>query len=64
MGQSAQRERQALQRLPLPEEAIKLALKEIHKREDKKWVIYTDSHGSMQSIEYNIENQLKEMRST
>ena len=33
--------------------AIKLSLKEIHKR----WVIFTDSRSSMQSIENNEENQ-------
>ena len=27
--------------------AIKVALKEIHKREDKGWAIYTDSQSSM-----------------
>ena len=36
--------------------AINVALKEIHKIEDKIWVIYTDSQNSMQSIEYNKEN--------
>ena len=36
--------------------AIKIALKEIHKREEKRWVIYKDSQNSMQSIEYNKEN--------
>ena len=36
--------------------AINIALKEIHKREDKRWVIYTDSQGYMQSIECNKEN--------
>ena len=35
---------------------IKAALKEIQKREDKKWVIYADSWSSFQSIEYNKEN--------
>ena len=49
----------------LPEEAsihiaemtvVKIALKEIHKREDKRLVIYTDSQSSMQSIKYNKEN--------
>ena len=33
--------------------AIKVALKEIHKREDKRWVIYRNSQSSMQSIEFN-----------
>ena len=51
----------------LPEEAsiytvemimIKLALKEIPKREDKRWVIYTLSHSSMQSIKCNKEKKL------
>ena len=46
----------------LPEEAsihiaemtvVKIALKEIHKREDKIWIIYTDTQSPMQSIEYN-----------
>ena len=32
--------------------AIKVVLKEIHKREEKRWVIYTDSQSSMQSIKY------------
>ena len=36
--------------------SIKVALKEIHKRENKRWVIYTDSQSYMQSIEYNREN--------
>ena len=36
--------------------AIKVALKEIHRSEDKKWVIYKDSQRSMQSIEYSKEN--------
>ena len=38
--------------------AIKIALKEIHKREDKRWLIYTGSHSPMHSIEYNKENHL------
>ena len=38
--------------------AIKVALKEIHKREDKRWLIYTGSHSPMHSIEYNKENHL------
>ena len=37
--------------------AIKVTLKDIHKREDKRWVIYTDSQSSMQSIEHNKMNQ-------
>ena len=49
----------------LPEEAsihtakmtiIKVALKEIYKREEKGWVICTDFQSSMQTIEYNKEN--------
>ena len=32
------------------------ALKEIHKREDKRWVIYTELQSSMQAIEYSKEN--------
>ena len=36
--------------------AIKVALKEIPKREDKRCVIYTDCQSSMQFIEYNEEN--------
>ena len=36
--------------------AIKIALMEIHKREDKIWVIYTNSQSSIQSIESNKEN--------
>ena len=36
--------------------AIKVALKEIHKREDKRWVTCTDFQSSMQSIENNKEN--------
>ena len=36
--------------------AIKVALKEIHKREDKRLVIYADSQSSMQSIENNKVN--------
>ena len=35
---------------------IKVALKEIHKKEDKRWIIYTDTQSSMQSIKYNKEN--------
>ena len=27
--------------------AIKTALKDIHKREDKRWVMYNDSHSSI-----------------
>ena len=51
----------------LPEEAsihtaemkvIKIARKEIKKREDIRWVIYTDSLSSMQAIENNRENHL------
>ena len=38
--------------------AIKVALKEMHKREDKRWVICTLSQSSMQSIEYKKENHL------
>ena len=30
---------------------IKVSLKEIHKRKDKRWVIYIDSQSFMQSIE-------------
>ena len=37
---------------------FKVALMEIHKREDKRWVIYTESQSSMQSIKYNKENQI------
>ena len=33
-----------------------MVLREIHKREDKRWIIYTDSLSSMQIIEYNKEN--------
>ena len=49
-------------RADLPEEtflhtakmtAIKVALKEIHKINDKRWVIYTYFQSSMQPIEYN-----------
>ena len=49
------------EKMPLPEEgsiytaemtAIKVALKEIHEKEDKRWIIYTDSQSSMQSMEY------------
>ena len=37
--------------------AIKIVLKEIKKkREDKRWVLYTDFQSSVQSIEYNKEN--------
>ena len=36
---------------------IKVALKEIDKRKNKRWVIYTDSQNSTQSIENNKENQ-------
>ena len=36
--------------------AIKIALNEIHKREDKRWVKYTDPQSCMQFIEYNKEN--------
>ena len=32
---------------------IKIALKEIKKRGDKRFVIYTDFQSSVQSIEYN-----------
>ena len=38
--------------------AIKIALKEIYKRKDKKLVIYTDSQRSMKSIKYNKKNHL------
>ena len=38
--------------------AIKIVLKEIYKREDKRWVLYTDFQSSMQSIKYNKENHL------
>ena len=38
--------------------AIKIVLKEIYKREDKRWVLYTDFQSSMQSIKYNEENHL------
>ena len=34
----------------------KIELEEIHKREDKRCVLYTDSQSFMQSIEYNKEN--------
>ena len=36
--------------------AIKIAMKEIGKREDLRWVIYTDSLSSMLAIENNREN--------
>ena len=36
--------------------SIKVALREIHKRENKRWILYTDCQSSMQSIEYNKEN--------
>ena len=36
--------------------AIKVALKKIHKREDKIWVINIDSQSSIQSIECNKKN--------
>ena len=36
--------------------AIKIAMKEIQKREDTRWVIYTDSLSSMLAIENNREN--------
>ena len=54
-----------LQIRTLPEEAsihtaemtaIKVAFKEIQKRKDKRWVIYTDSQSSMQAMETNKEN--------
>ena len=54
-------------RRTLPEEAsihtakitaIKVTLKEKHKRENKRWAIYTDSQSSMQSIKYNKDNCL------
>ena len=35
---------------------IKKALREIHKREGTRWVIYTDSLCSMQIIEFNKKN--------
>ena len=35
---------------------IKITFQEIHKTENKRLVIYTDSHSSMKSIEYNKEN--------
>ena len=35
---------------------MKTALREIQKREDKRWVIYLDSLSSMQAIENNKEN--------
>ena len=35
---------------------IKIAQKEIHNREDKRWVIYTDSYSPIHSIKYNKEN--------
>ena len=49
----------------LPEEVFihtaemtaKVALKEIHRRENKTWVIYKNSQRSMQSIEYKKENR-------
>ena len=37
---------------------IIVKLKEVHKRENKRWVIYTDSQSSMQPIEYNKENHI------
>ena len=49
----------------LPEEAsihtaeitvIKIAMREIQKREDMRWVIYTDSLSSMLAIENNRNN--------
>ena len=33
--------------------AVKIALKEINKREDKKWVLYTYFQTSIQFVEYN-----------
>ena len=35
---------------------IKTAMREIQKREDKRWVIYTDTLSSMRAIENNREN--------
>ena len=44
----------------LPEEAemtsIKTVMREIQKREDMRWVIYTDSLSSLLAIENNREN--------
>ena len=37
--------------------AINIALKEIHKRKDKRRVINTGSQSSIKSVEYNKENQ-------
>ena len=36
--------------------AIKIALREVLKKKEKSWVIYTDSQSSMQAIESNKEN--------
>ena len=36
---------------------IKIALKQIHKREDKRCIIYTDFQSSIQSIEVNKEKE-------
>ena len=42
--------------------AIKIALKEIHKKEDKRWITYIDSQSSRQSMNnrenYPILNQI------
>ena len=38
--------------------AIKIVLKEIQKREYKRWVIYTESQSSIQFDEYNKEKHL------
>ena len=39
--------------------AIKVALKEVHKRKDKRWVKYTDTQRSMQSILAELQAQDK-----
>ena len=67
MGQRTWERRKALKLYSqiLPEEdsihiaemtAIKVTLKEIHKKVDKRWVIFTDSQSFVQFSEYNKEN--------
>ena len=36
--------------------AIKIAVKKVYNRDDKQWIIYTDSHSAMQSIKVHREN--------
>ena len=37
------------------------AMKEIQKREDMRWMIYTDSRSSMLAIENNRKNQIHDI---